>query len=650
MNDHEQQHEKAYIVRRRKSRSVAPFGVVLLGILLIFLPFFLGALGGVKLVMVIFGTGLLVIGAIIVTITRLYIKGAPNEAFVRTGMGGPKVIVDGGTLVIPVIHELIFVSLETMRLDVDRSGPEALITGDKLRADLNAEFYIHVKKDMEGVAAAAKSLGDRSMSPDFIKKLVFEKLVSALRTVAATKTLQELHAERADFAREVQVIVTQDLATNGLFLESVTISGLDMTGISSDAAEENYFDAQGAYTLAKVIQENRVKTNEVKRDADKKVAEQDVDKQKFVFDQEQAEAEALAAKNAAVEKAKAQAKQEADTFRSQEEQKAELAEVEKEEAVSVRTQQRLQEEEVAERAKEQQVQVAEVKRDQAKEVAEREAQLAIAQAEQARAEAEALLAQAEKTREEAVQATLMVEETEEAKRSAEVKYITTKRHAEEERTRKVEAAEADAFEVERAAEARQTAAEAEAAAVRTEAKAAKDAKTLAAEGDRAVQMVPVEVDREAVTVEDARVEVQRKDLAMKDEHSQIAMELQIELAKIAAKRDARIAAAEAFGQALKEADMTIWGDPTTLANMHGAFLNGQRNGQFLTGVAASMPPGLTSFAERAVGGIGELAAAVIKKVVGIDVAPSEAESLLTQLLQQRGDATPATEVVPADEE
>ena len=75
-----------------------------------------------------FGVTVLLIVTIIAVITRLYRKASANMAFVRTGMGGVQVVQDGGTLVIPVVHQVIPVSLETMRLNVERRGPHALIT------------------------------------------------------------------------------------------------------------------------------------------------------------------------------------------------------------------------------------------------------------------------------------------------------------------------------------------------------------------------------------------------------------------------------------------------------------------------------------------------------------------------------------------
>ena len=110
-------------------------------------------------ILVAFGVALLLVGSIVVTITRLYRKTAADEAFVRTGMGGAKAVIDGGAIVIPVVHEIIPVSLKTMKLIVERHKENALITGDNLRADITAEFYVRVQMQKDDVLAAETSLG-----------------------------------------------------------------------------------------------------------------------------------------------------------------------------------------------------------------------------------------------------------------------------------------------------------------------------------------------------------------------------------------------------------------------------------------------------------------------------------------------------------
>src|SRR5829696_6391715 len=91
-------------------------------------PWFYPQLGlTAQSVICVIGCAVLCVDAFAITVTRLYRKASANMAYVRTGMRGAKVIRDNGAIVVPVLHQVIPVSLETMRLNVERRGPHALI-------------------------------------------------------------------------------------------------------------------------------------------------------------------------------------------------------------------------------------------------------------------------------------------------------------------------------------------------------------------------------------------------------------------------------------------------------------------------------------------------------------------------------------------
>ena len=192
-----------------------------------------------------------------------------------------------------MVHQIIPVSLETMRLNVERRGPHAMITRDNLRVDLSAEFYIKVEANSDHILQAARSLGGKNVQPTGVSELVQEKLVSALRTVAATKELVELHSQRDVVASAVQEIIQHDLASNGLTLESVTISSLDQTD-PGQLQDKNVFDAQGLRKIAEITQKARVERNEIEQEAQRQVVERNVATTKKVLDlrRDQAEFEA----------------------------------------------------------------------------------------------------------------------------------------------------------------------------------------------------------------------------------------------------------------------------------------------------------------------------------------------------------------------
>src|SRR3546814_10565348 len=94
--------------------------------------------------------------------------------------------------------------MNTVRLAVERKNNDALITLDRLRIDVKAEFYVRVRPDAGAIAMAAQTLGARTMHPEALKDLVEGKFVDALRSVASGMTMNQLHEQRADFVQKVQ--------------------------------------------------------------------------------------------------------------------------------------------------------------------------------------------------------------------------------------------------------------------------------------------------------------------------------------------------------------------------------------------------------------------------------------------------------------
>lgn len=210
--------------------------------------------GGVALLLIIF-----------ILLTTLYRRASKETAFVRTGVGGEKVVMNGGALVFPVLHETMPVNMNTLVLSVVRRDAEALITLDRLRIDVKAEFYVRVRHDAGAIAMAAQTLGQRTMQPEMLKDLVEGKFVDALRSVAAGMSMNELHEQRADFVQKVQQVSSNDLAMNGLELESVSLTGLDQTSIEHFNAN-NAFDAEGLTKLTEQIEARKKLRNDIEQD------------------------------------------------------------------------------------------------------------------------------------------------------------------------------------------------------------------------------------------------------------------------------------------------------------------------------------------------------------------------------------------------
>jgi uncharacterized membrane protein YqiK len=222
-----------------------------------------------NLVNILFISSIIVIALIVLglILARLYKRSTKEISFVRTGFRGQKVIMNGGALVFPVLHEVIPVNMNTLRLEVQRANEQALITRDRMRVDVTAEFYVRVKPTEDSIANAAQTLGMKTINPDELKQLVEGKFVDALRAVAAEMAMEELHEQRVDFVQKVQQAVSEDLLKNGLELESVSLTGLDQTS-KEFFNPDNVFDAEGLTRLTEEIEERRKKRNDIEQDTE----------------------------------------------------------------------------------------------------------------------------------------------------------------------------------------------------------------------------------------------------------------------------------------------------------------------------------------------------------------------------------------------
>ncbi|MBN8941207.1 MAG: flotillin family protein [Rhizobiales bacterium] len=220
--------------------------------------------------------GIIAICGVGFVLASLYNRSSRDEAYVRTGLGGQKVVLDGGSVVLPIFQSIARVNLKTLRLEVRRGEGEALITKDRMRVDIGAEFYVRVKPDASSIALAAQTLGQRTNNVDELRLLIEAKFVDGLRSVAATMNLDALQEQRMDFVKAVQEAVGADLQSNGLELESVSLTRLDQTDIKHFNAN-NFFDAQGLAALTRITEERRKERNSIVRDTEVAIAQKDLE-------------------------------------------------------------------------------------------------------------------------------------------------------------------------------------------------------------------------------------------------------------------------------------------------------------------------------------------------------------------------------------
>ncbi len=432
------------------------------------------------LILIAAGLGLFLLIAIALIFSKLYARASKEISFVRTGLGGQKVVMNGGALVMPVLHEVIPVNMNTLRLEVRRTNEQALITRDRMRVDVQAEFYVRVKPTEESIANAAQTLGRRTMDPKALKELVEGKFVDALRAVAAEMAMEDLHEQRVEFVQKVQMAVSEDLLKNGLELESVSLTALDQTD-QKFFNPQNIFDAQGLTRLTQEIETRRKMRNEIEQDASIKIQEKNLEAEQQRLEIKKEEEYALLKQQREIELRRAQ--QQADIAMEQAEKERQSKEAQISAKQQVDHAQILAEQKVEEAriVKEQQLRERDIEKAKALETAEIDQKKSVTLADQERA-----IAIAEKSKEKSVAQAeadralaLAVRAEEEVNTARQIEIAEREKAIELVEARK--RAERDAISITVAAEAEKKAAENQAQALRLKAQAEADAEMIRAQ-------------------------------------------------------------------------------------------------------------------------------------------------------------------------
>ena len=450
-----------------------------------------------------FGAILLTIVVIVVAIaiawwllSKLYQRSTSEISFVRTGFLGLRVCISGGALVIPVLHEITRVNMNTMRIGVSHRDREALITQDRLRINVDADFYVRVEPTAEAVDAAARTLGSRTLSVDAMRQLLSARFDDALRTAAAEASMESLHEHRSAFASRVRELASQGIDTSGLQIDSVSISMLDQAS-REFFNPNNAFDAAGLTKLTEAIEQRRRRRNEIEREAQVEIQRQSLtaERQMLELQKEEEYARLLQERDIAIRRAQEQAQvsiesaqwrktsQVADLTATETVEKAKLVSESVVREEKLRVEQQVREVEIAKALA---LEVAETRRRRALELEQQRNEIEIAEHSRQRNEA---LAAAEASRAVAVKAeegVITARELERAQRDKALQRVAVEREVEAKGLAIVQQAQAEKEAAEKRADSLRTVAQAESDAERMRQAAADARYEVEARGRRAL--------------------------------------------------------------------------------------------------------------------------------------------------------------------
>jgi len=276
----------------------------------------------------------LAIAIIVYLLHWLYRRSSKEIAFVRTGMGGERVVISGGAFVLPIIHNITSVGMKTLCIEILRNGSKSFITKNRMRAEMTAEFYVRVAPNIDSVSIAAQTLGNRTLEPDHLKELVSGRFVDALGVVAAKMTLDEIQENRSEYVKAVSKHVEEAIKHTGLELETVSLTSLNQAPVSV-FDPSNTFDAEGLTQITEITQSRKKKRNDIEKDTQVSIRNKNLQSIKQELEIERDEEFAKFQQKREIEQQRASEHTESIKTRAVKERESELAEISSQQDIEI---------------------------------------------------------------------------------------------------------------------------------------------------------------------------------------------------------------------------------------------------------------------------------------------------------------------------
>lgn len=129
-----------------------------------------------------------------------YKKCKAHQALLRTGCCGPRMVIGGGMLVIPYLHQVQVVDLQSKRVPIELDGKWAAPTSDGQHVRLKAVFYVRVNATVQDISMVYRCLDSETMDDEKrLTQYLAPRLIDTLRHVVGTLSLAELQHDRDQF-------------------------------------------------------------------------------------------------------------------------------------------------------------------------------------------------------------------------------------------------------------------------------------------------------------------------------------------------------------------------------------------------------------------------------------------------------------------
>src|SRR6202050_1498086 len=207
--------------------------------------------------------GLVVLATLVVLgmLAKMYRKAGPNEAIIRYGFGGPKVIIGHGALIYPMVQHTKTLSLELMSFDVAPS--QDLYTMQGVAVTVEAVAQIKVRSDMASIMTAAEQF--LSKTPQEREGLIRLVMEGHLRGIIGQLTVEQIVKEPEMVGERMRTTCAGDMSKMGLEVVSFTIK---------EVRDKNeYISNMGKPDIARIRRDAEIATADAERDTAIKRAE-----------------------------------------------------------------------------------------------------------------------------------------------------------------------------------------------------------------------------------------------------------------------------------------------------------------------------------------------------------------------------------------
>jgi uncharacterized membrane protein YqiK len=295
-------------------------------------------------------TGLVVLVVLVFGLVGLfkafYRKVDQGTALIINDLSSTPKVRFTGALIVPVLYRAEEMKISLITLQVERRGQEGLICKDNMRADIVVAFYLRVNETAEDVLRVAKAVGAaRASDKSAVDELFNAKFSEALKTVGKRFDFLELFEQRQQFRDAIVEVIGKDL--NGYALEDVAIDYLEQTK-KGDLDKNNIMDAQGIRKITELTAAQNVVTNELEQDERLRITKKNVETREATLALERQQAEAVARQKREVVIVEAREQAEAQKVVEEQRLVTENARIDTEEKIELRDQDKLRAVEVAE--------------------------------------------------------------------------------------------------------------------------------------------------------------------------------------------------------------------------------------------------------------------------------------------------------------